>query len=98
MVQEELRVLHLVPKADRRRLASRKLGEGLKAYPHSDTLPPTRPHLLKVPLAGPSIFKLPQLLYVFGIVKNSVVIGVWTCSWVLSSFFFFNIYLFIYYM
>jgi hypothetical protein len=26
MVQEELRVLHLVPKANRRRLASRELG------------------------------------------------------------------------
>jgi hypothetical protein len=28
MVQEELRVLHLVPKANRRRLASRQLGQG----------------------------------------------------------------------
>ena len=28
MVQEELRVLHLVPKANRRRLASGKLGPG----------------------------------------------------------------------
>jgi hypothetical protein len=41
-----VRVLHLVLKANRRRLASRQLKEGsLKA--HSDILPPTRPHLLQ---------------------------------------------------
>ena len=39
MAQEELRVLHLVPKANRR-LASTKLGEGPQNPPHSDTLPP----------------------------------------------------------
>jgi hypothetical protein len=35
--------------------AKKKLSQSL---PHSDTLPPTRPHLLIVPLPGPSIFKL----------------------------------------
>ena len=38
MVQEELRVLHLHPKADRRRLASRKLGWGsLSPHPQWHT-------------------------------------------------------------
>ena len=32
----------------------------LKAHLHSDTLPPTRPHLLVVPLPGPSIYKPPH--------------------------------------
>ena len=50
MVLEELRVLHLDLKAARRRLEfhtdkSLSLGD-LKAHPHSDILPPTRPHLL----------------------------------------------------
>ena len=31
--------------------------EALKAYPYSDTLPLTTPHLLIVPLSGPSILK-----------------------------------------
>jgi hypothetical protein len=49
MTLEELRVLHLVPKATRRRLTSKQLGEGsLKVYPHSDTRPLTRLHLLIV--------------------------------------------------
>ena len=52
IIPEELRVLHLVPKAV-------SLEEGLKAHPHSDTLPPTRPYLLIVPLPGPNIFKPP---------------------------------------
>jgi hypothetical protein len=56
---EELRVLHLVVKMHRR-LSPTWLGEGLKAQPHSDTLPPTRPHLLIGPLLGPSIFKPPH--------------------------------------
>jgi hypothetical protein len=30
---------------------------GLKTHSHCDTLPPTRPYLLIVPLTGPSIFK-----------------------------------------
>jgi hypothetical protein len=58
MAQEELRVLHLHLNATRRRLAS--LGsseEVLFAHPHSDTLPPTRPHILIVSFPGPSIFK-----------------------------------------
>jgi hypothetical protein len=37
------------------------MNEGLKAHAHSDRLPPTRPHLLIVPLPGPSIFKPPQV-------------------------------------
>jgi hypothetical protein len=70
MPLEELRVLHLDQKAARRRLALRQLGRRfLKAYPQSDTLPPTRPHLLQpvstrsqfltVSLPVPSIFKPP---------------------------------------
>jgi hypothetical protein len=62
MALEELRVLHLVPKANWRRMISRHWEESLKAHPHSDTLPPTRPHLLVVPLHGPSIFKPPPWL------------------------------------
>ena len=49
---EELRVLHLHLKASGRRLAH--------CPPHNNTPPPTRPHLLIVPLPGPSIFKPPQ--------------------------------------
>jgi hypothetical protein len=45
-VQEELRILHLVPKTARRILVSRQLGQGLKAHTHSDTPTLTRPHLL----------------------------------------------------
>jgi hypothetical protein len=42
MLQEELRVLYLFPKASRR-LVPRQLGkEILKAYPHSNTLPPKK--------------------------------------------------------
>jgi len=33
---------------------------GLKAHPHSDTLPPPRLHLLIMPLTGPSIFNPPE--------------------------------------
>jgi hypothetical protein len=40
MVQEELRVLHLVPKANRRRLASRQLDKGLKAHTYSNKVTP----------------------------------------------------------
>ena len=55
IMEKELRVLNLDLKAARR-LFCRQLGEGslmhwvefeqmnLKTYPHSDTLPPTRPH------------------------------------------------------
>jgi hypothetical protein len=60
MAQEELRVLYLVLKTNKRRLASRQL-VGVKAIPNSDTLPPTRLYLPVVPLPGPSIFKSPQL-------------------------------------
>jgi hypothetical protein len=49
MMLEELRVLHLHRKAVRRRLllhTRRSLSIGdLKAHPHSDTLPPTKPYL-----------------------------------------------------
>jgi hypothetical protein len=51
VLEEKLRVLHLGLKAARRRLGFHigwSLGIGdLKAHPHSDTLPSTRPHLLK---------------------------------------------------
>jgi hypothetical protein len=57
MVQEELRVLHLHLKAASRILVSRQYYEGLKAHTHSDTPTPTGPHLLIVPLPGPSIYK-----------------------------------------
>jgi hypothetical protein len=60
-MQEELRVLHLVLKANRRRPVYRQLRRrSLKAHPHSDTLSPIRPHLLIVPLPGPRIFKPSQ--------------------------------------
>ena len=57
-LQVELRVLHLHLKANE--AAPRQLGGGLKADSHSDTPPATRPHLLIVPLPGPSILKPPQ--------------------------------------
>jgi hypothetical protein len=52
----------LLPKKARRRLdILKQLGGGSQSHsPHSDTLPPTRPHLLKVPFPGPNIFKPPQ--------------------------------------
>jgi len=34
--------------------------KGLKADPYNDRLPPTRPHLLIVPLPGPSLYKPSQ--------------------------------------
>ena len=60
MVQEEMRVLYLYLKAARR-LAPTWLGGGSQYPPHSDTLPPTWPHLLREPLPGPSLFKPPHL-------------------------------------
>jgi hypothetical protein len=51
MVQEELRVLYLVLKANRR-LASKQLGgRSLKVLSYSDTVPPTKPHQI-VPFLG----------------------------------------------
>jgi hypothetical protein len=60
VLEKELRVLHLETKAAIRRLYSAGSQKGLKyhagqslsirdlkAHPHSDILPPTRPHLLK---------------------------------------------------
>jgi hypothetical protein len=38
------------------------LSFSLKAHGHSDTPTPTRPHLLIVPLTGPSIYKAPQVV------------------------------------
>jgi hypothetical protein len=62
--------LHFVLKANRRKLSSRQLGgSSLKVLPHSDTLPPKRPHLPIgphlpiVPLPGSNIFKPPQALF-----------------------------------
>jgi hypothetical protein len=66
MVMEELRVLHLVPKAARRRLNPHWALGQLKAHPYSDTLPPTRPHtpvgqaFKHKNLWGPYPFKPPQ--------------------------------------
>lgn len=40
--------------------ASTMLEESLKVHSHSDILPPTRPHLLIVPLSGQRIFKPPE--------------------------------------
>jgi hypothetical protein len=56
VLEMELRVLHLVEKANRRRLslgARRRVSKPTPTAP----LPPTRPHCLIVPLPGPSIFK-----------------------------------------
>jgi hypothetical protein len=47
-------------KSTRRRLASRQLGQGLKAHIHSGTPTPTRPHFLIVPLSGPTTYKPSQ--------------------------------------
>jgi len=47
MALEELRTLHLHPKEVRSRLILLYWVE-LPSHPHSDTLPPTRPHLLTV--------------------------------------------------
>jgi len=55
-----MRFLHLDLKATRRRLSVFQEA-GLKAHSHSDTLPPTRPSLLLVPLPGLSIFELKML-------------------------------------
>jgi hypothetical protein len=60
MVLEELRVLYLVSKANRRLALLGSKEKGLRVHPHSKTLPPTRPYHLIVPLPGPSIFKLLQ--------------------------------------
>jgi hypothetical protein len=59
MVQEELRVLRLVPKEKADFQAART--RVLKPTPTvTHTLPPTKLHLQIVPLPGPSIFKPPQ--------------------------------------
>jgi hypothetical protein len=42
-------------------------GESYKTHPHNDTLFPTRPHLLIVPLPGTSIFKPPQAFQVVSV-------------------------------
>jgi hypothetical protein len=47
MVQEELRVLRLHPKAASGRLTSRQLGWGSYTHTHSDTAIPTRSHLFQ---------------------------------------------------
>jgi hypothetical protein len=48
VLEKELRVLHLVPKADRRNLnLSGSYEEGLEAQIHSGILPPTRSHLFQ---------------------------------------------------
>jgi hypothetical protein len=64
MALKELRVLYLVPETNRR-LASRKLGGRSQSPPdtcsNKATPTPTRPHLPRVPLPGPSIFKPSQM-------------------------------------
>jgi hypothetical protein len=50
MVLEELRVLHLYWLAARRGSLPPWVHRSPQAHPHSDALPPTRPHLLIVPL------------------------------------------------
>jgi len=63
MVQEELRVLHLHQKGTRSRLSILRQLAGRSPSPcHSDTLSPTRPHLLIVSLPGPSIYKSSHFL------------------------------------
>jgi hypothetical protein len=56
ILEKELKGLHLDWKAARRRLSPRQLGGGPQSPPHSDILPPTRPHLLIEPLPETSIF------------------------------------------
>lgn len=60
-ILDKLRVLHLDWKAVRRRLCSTLGGawiqETSKPGPHSDTLPPTRPHLLIVPFPMGQAFR-----------------------------------------
>jgi hypothetical protein len=67
MALEELRILYLVLKANRRRLTLRQLGGWSQSPPNSDTLPsnkaipnPTKSNILIVPFSLPSIFKLPH--------------------------------------
>jgi hypothetical protein len=62
---EELTVLHLDLKAAKRRLSyirqSLSTRRPLEAHPHSDILPPTRPHLLVGPLPRGQAFKYRSL-------------------------------------
>ena len=66
MALEELRVLHLVPKANRRRLTPRHLGRGSQSSPtvthflQQATPIPTGPQFLIVTLPGLNILKPPQ--------------------------------------
>jgi hypothetical protein len=69
VVLQKQRVLYLVHKAARRRLAFRKLaGESQISHPkwrtssNKATPTPTRPHLLTVQLSGLSIFNPPHTL------------------------------------
>jgi hypothetical protein len=57
-LKHELRILHLDLTTAGETDCT---GPSFKAHPHSDALPPTRPHLLIVPLAMMlSVFKPPQ--------------------------------------
>jgi hypothetical protein len=60
MVQEELGVQCLHPKAASGRLTSRQLGWVSYTHTHSDTPIPTRSHLQMVSLPGPRIYKPSQ--------------------------------------
>jgi hypothetical protein len=64
MVKEELRVLHLHLKKIDSHVVRRSVSWLIPKVTHSfnkATPIPTRPHLLIVPLSGPSIFKPPQV-------------------------------------
>jgi hypothetical protein len=61
MALEELKVLHLVLKSKQEKTSSHMTRRRVSnPTPKSDTLLPTRPHLLIVPLPGASIFKPPH--------------------------------------
>ena len=91
---EELRVLHLVLETNRRRLASRQLGEKSQNSPpqglssSNKTIPTsTRPYLLIVPFPGPGIFKTPQVLkmtrfFLYHSLKESSLVFLLAFHWV----------------
>ena len=47
VLEKSQRVLHLHPKAPKRNCLLDSQEEGRKARPHSDTIPPKKPHLLQ---------------------------------------------------
>ena len=65
MAQEELRVQYIQVKLSRKCLISSYLGCGSKAHFHNDIIHSTRPQFKRLPLFGPSIFKLPYQYNLF---------------------------------